>query len=1035
MLIQFKNGPKSAIQTQSFLTGEPAFANDTKELFVGDGFTLGGINISSLGGSATYIIQDAEPPAPANPTTAKSFWYDTSDSFLYIWKYSGGVGTWTRVLASGATGPAGATGAIGSIGAQGIQGVQGLRGATFLSGTTGPISTTTAIDGDYFLNTTTRLLHGPRVTTSGVVSWGGSIDLKGETGAQGIQGVAGAVGAVGPDGTKIFYGNEVPTSTFPSSTERRDGDFYIDLVAGRLYGGYTTSQGWGAGVSLLGPAGSAGAQGSKGDAGTAGLVWRGVWASGSTYPEKSVVQFSGSSYVSLKSTTNNPTIVTDWDLVASKGGSTSATAVIYATSPIVWDEPTTTLSFNVPNAATGNVLKYDGTAWVAGTSVAAKSIYSGAGAPASETGSDGDFYMQMAGTGAPKLFGPKSGTDWGSGVSLIGADGDDGQNGIAGPAGADGTAGMEWNGEWDATVNYSMGAVVEYLGSLYICEVDNTLNITPNTTFNWDLLVAKGAQGETANIVGTLPITMTSVTTGVSPNESTTLTVSLADGTTTGDVLTWNSVNKSWSGEAPNELLDGLADVTITSVASGEVLKYSGTEWVNGEITLESLSDVVITTIETGDVLSFDGTNWVNSTTVSSINAVLPLEWDSKTSTIKIGDGSKDDQAILWNVDTLAWEIKDLPAADITANAPLFWNSTDKVLSFGVDAQSGNVLMYDGVAWVADTPYDHSRPTILWGDGVPPQGLGRSGDFYIDTTGHYLYGPKCSGCLNNKWTSIQEPLSLIGPTGATGPAGIQGVQGVQGPTGTTGAQGNSTQNLIRKVDHSGDPSTMPPYTNYNYIGNNGDFLIVNGVTTIRWYGPKVAGVWPTASYIELKGTEGPQGVQGIQGIAGPQAGQIIHSATVASNASIPPDPSATLGDVGDFHITELNTTTGEYIGSYLFGPKTSSATDPWGAPRNLRGPTGPTGSTGAQGIAGSSDPTLADIDGGLFNTGTTENPTLAIKTISGTGLVLKNIGTATHPHLSLDLASLGVFYLNSLNQISLRPISNNASQRRSFFGI
>jgi hypothetical protein len=1029
MLIQFKNGPGSVIEANAlanaYLAGEPAYANNTNSLYIG------GVLLST---GATYYIQGAQPSNPANPDTAKAFWFDTDDNFLYIWKYAGGVGAWTRVLASGATGPTGASGAIGSSGSQGIQGIQGVRGATFLSGSTGPISTTTAIDGDYFLNTTTRLLYGPRVTTSGVVSWGGSIDLKGETGAQGIQGVAGAVGAVGPDGTKIFYGNEVPTSTFPSSTERREGDFYIDLVAGRLYGGYTTSQGWGAGVSLLGPAGSAGAQGSKGDAGSAGLEWKGTWSSGTTYPIHSVVQHSGSSYVSIKSTTNVPTNASDWELVASKGTSTTGTATIYASSPIVWDEPTTTLSFNVPNAATGNVLKYDGTAWVAGTSVAAKSIYSGAGAPASETGSDGDFYMQMAGTGAPILFGPKSGTDWGSGVSLIGADGDDGQNGIAGPAGADGTAGMEWNGTWSDTVNYSEGAVVEYLGSLYICEVDNTLNITPNTTFNWDLLVAKGAQGETANILGTLPITMTSETTGVYPNESTTLTVSLADGTTTGDVLTWNSVSKAWSSKQPNELLDGLADVTITSAKSGEVLKYSGTEWVNGEITLESLSDVVITTIETGDVLSFDGTNWVNSTTVSSINAVLPLDWDSETSTIKIGDGSKDDQAILWNADTLAWEIKDLPAADITANAPLFWNSTDKVLSFGVDAQSGNVLMYDGVAWVASTPYDHSRPTILWGDGVPAQGLGRSGDFYIDTTGHYLYGPKCSGCLNNKWTSIQEPVNLVGPTGAIGLTGAQGVQGIQGLIGPQGPQGNSTQNLIRKVDHSGDPSTMPPYTNYNYIGNNGDFLIVNGVTTIRWYGPKAAGVWPTP-YIELKGTEGPQGVQGIQGIAGPQAGQIIHSATVASNASIPPGPSATLGDVGDFHITELNTTTGEYIGSYLFGPKTSSATDPWGTPRNLRGPTGPTGSTGAQGIAGSSDPTLADIDGGLFNTGTTENPTLAIKTVSGTGLVLKNIGTATHPHLSLDLASLGVFYLNSLNQISLRPISNNASQRRSFFGI
>jgi hypothetical protein len=1028
MLIQFKNGPSSVIEANAlanaYLAGEPAYANNTNSLYIG------GVLLST---GATYYIQGAQPSDPANPDTAKAFWFDTDDNFLYIWKYAGGVGTWTRVLASGATGPAGASGAIGLTGSQGIQGIQGVRGATFLSGSTGPISTTTAIDGDYFLNTTTRLLYGPRVTTNGVVSWGGAIDLKGETGAQGIQGVAGAVGAVGPDGTKIFYGNEVPTSTFPSSAERREGDFYIDLVAGRLYGGYTTSQGWGAGVSLLGPAGSAGAQGSKGDAGSAGLVWRGVWASGSTYPEKSVVQFSGSSYVSLKATTNNPTIVTDWDLVAAKGTATSATAVIYATSPIVWDEPTTTLSFNVPNAAAGNVLKYDGTAWVAGTSVAAKSIYSGAGAPASGTGTDGDFYMQMAGTGAPILFGPKSGTNWGSGVSLIGADGNDGQNGIAGPAGADGTPGMEWNYEWDSAVNYSKGAVVSYLGSLYICEVDDTLNITPNTTFNWDLLVAKGEQGETANIVGTLPITMTSVTTGVFPNESTTLTVSLADGTTTGDVLTWNSVSKAWSSKQPNELLNGLADVTITSAKSGEVLKYSGTEWVNGEITLDSLSDVTTTTPISGQTLSYNGTIWENADTVSEINTTLPLEWDSKTSTISITSGTANGQALLWNKTSKLWEIKTLPAADITANTPLFWNSTDKVLSFGVDAHSGNVLMYDGVAWVASTPYDHSRPTILWGDGVPAQGLGRSGDFYIDTTGHYLYGPKCSGCLNNKWGSIQDPVNLVGPTGPTGPTGIQGVQGIQGLTGLVGPQGNSTQNLIRKVDFVGTP--MPAPTTYNYLGNNGDFLIVNGTTSIRWYGPKAAGVWPTP-YIELKGTEGPQGVQGIQGIAGPQSGQIIHSATVASNLSIPPDPSATLGDVGDFQITELNTTTGEYIGSYLFGPKTSSLTDPWGTPRNLRGPTGATGGTGAQGPAGTTpNPALSDIDGGLFNTGTPQDPTLAIKTTSGTGLVLKNIGTFTHPHLSLDLGALGVFYLNSSNQLSLRPISNNASQRRSFFGI
>lgn len=1032
-LIQFKNGPSSVIEANAaagaYLAGEPAYANNTNTLYIG------GVLLSS---GATYHIQGTQPANPTNPDTAKAFWFDTDDSFLYVWKYSGGVGTWTRVLASGPTGPAGTTGAQGTQGQVGLTGAQGVRGAQFLTGTTAPTSTTTAINGDYYLNTTTRLLHGPRTTsTAGVVSWGGTIDLKGDTGAQGIQGDTGTTGAVGPDGSKIFYGNEVPTSTFPSSTERREGDFYIDLVAGRLYGGFTTSQGWGAGVSLLGPAGSAGTQGVKGDAGSAGLVWRGVWASGSTYPEKSVVQHSGSSYVSLKATTNVPTIVTDWDLVAAKGTATSATAVIYATSPIVWDEPTTTISFNVPNAATGNVLKYDGTAWVAGTSVAAKSIYSGAGAPASTIGADGDFYMQMAGTGAPILFGPKSGTDWGSGVSLIGANGTNGQNGIAGPAGADGTAGMEWNGTWDSLVNYSLGAVVEYLGSLYICEVNNTLNITPNTTFNWDLLVAKGAQGETANIVGTLPITMTSETTGVFPDESTTLTVSLADGTTTGDVLTWNGVSKSWSGEAPNELLEGLADVTITNAASGEVLKYNGTEWVNGEITLESLSDVITLTPTSGQILSYNGTNWENADTITEINATLPLEWDSETSTVSILDGTINNQALLWSEDNKSWSVEVLPAADITAYEPLYWDATAKALSFGVSANAGEILVYDGVAWIAGVPYDHSRPTILWGEDVPPQGLGHSGDFYIDTLNHYLYGPKCSGCLNNKWTSIQEPVQLVGPQGIQGIQGIQGPQGIAGPVGTTGPQGASTNNLIRKAVHVGDPSTLPPYTSYNYLGNNGDFLLLDAGYSVRLYGPKVGGIYPLDSWVELRGTdgdEGPTGPTGLTGSVGPQAGQIIHSATVASNTSIPPDPSSSLGDVGDFHITRLNTTTGEYIGSYLFGPKVTG-TDPWGTPTNLRGPTGDTGPTGPVGPAGSSNPTTADINGGLFNSGTTINPTLAIITTSKTALELAIVDTTTTPKLKVKVPTNGPMYINISNDLSVRSTPTNVAYRRSFFGI
>lgn len=57
--------------------------------------------------------------------------------------------------------------------------------------------------------------------------------------------------------------------------------------------------------------------------------------------------------------------------------------------------------------------------------------------------------------------------------------------------------------------------------------------------------------------------------------------------------------------------------------------------------------------------------------------------------------------------------------------------------------------------------------TIHNGTGTPDPGLGIDGDFYINTSGFTIYGPKTSGT----WGS---PASLQGPTGdtgATGPAG------------------------------------------------------------------------------------------------------------------------------------------------------------------------------------------------------------------------------------------------------------------------
>jgi hypothetical protein len=79
--------------------------------------------------------------------------------------------------------------------------------------------------------------------------------------------------------------------------------------------------------------------------------------------------------------------------------------------------------------------------------------------------------------------------------------------------------------------------------------------------------------------------------------------------------------------------------------------------------------------------------------------------------------------------------------------------------------------------------------TVLYGAADPVAGTGIDGNFYINTTTHFMFGPKAAGA----WPA---GTSLVGPTGPTGaastvpgPQGPQGVQGVQGPTGATGPPG------------------------------------------------------------------------------------------------------------------------------------------------------------------------------------------------------------------------------------------------------
>ncbi len=84
----------------------------------------------------------------------------------------------------GITGAQGAAGATGLQGATGVQGAAGINGKTVLNGTNDPTAVL-GTDGDFYLNTTTVQLFGPK--TSG--NWGPGTTLKGIAGATGSPGL------------------------------------------------------------------------------------------------------------------------------------------------------------------------------------------------------------------------------------------------------------------------------------------------------------------------------------------------------------------------------------------------------------------------------------------------------------------------------------------------------------------------------------------------------------------------------------------------------------------------------------------------------------------------------------------------------------------------------------------------------------------------------------------------------------------------------------------------------------------------------
>ncbi|PWL28519.1 MAG: hypothetical protein DCO95_14235 [Roseivirga sp. XM-24bin3] len=311
-------------------------------------------------------------------------------------------------------GPAGADGADGTNGIDGTNGVDGQDGNTILSGNTDPMNTQ-GKDGDIYINTATNTYFGPK--TTGV--WGAGTSLigpAGADGADGTNGINGTNGVDGQDGNTILSGN-----TDPINAQGKDGDIYIN-TATNTYFGPKTAGAWGAGTSLIGPAGADGADGTNGIDGTNGVDGQ-----------------DGNTILSGNTDPNN-TQGKDGDIYIN----TATNTYFGPKTAGVWGTGTSLVGPAGADGADGA----DGTNGIDGTNGVdgqdGNTILSGNTDPNNTQGKDGDIYINTA---TNTYFGPKTAGAWGAGTSLIGpagadgADGTDGTNGIDGTNGADGQDG------------------------------------------------------------------------------------------------------------------------------------------------------------------------------------------------------------------------------------------------------------------------------------------------------------------------------------------------------------------------------------------------------------------------------------------------------------------------------------------------------------------------------------------------------------------------------------------------------------------
>lgn len=352
----------------------------------------------------------------------------------------------------------------------------------------------------------------------------------------------------------------------------------------------------------------------------------------------------------------------------------------------------TDVSLSLPLA--GQVLKYNGTLWTnSNDETGGLNLNDLTDVTLSETVANNQLLRYDASTSQWKNWSPTFLTSETSHADVV-VDGDFPSTGLMRRGSTAGSYSVitDNSANWNTAFSWGNHATAGYLTT--VGSINNCTDVTISAVSNNQLLRYNSASSQWENWTPNYLSSYTE-TDPVFQN-------SPAAGIDSDKILNWDTAY-GWGNHATQGYfnattlkqsagLNSLNGVTITNPTQGQVIKYNGTTWVNGEDlseggNLNALSDVTITTAVTNQLLRYNGTEWVNWTPTFLTSTGL---LDSHTD-VTITSPSNN-QLLRYNgTDWVNW------TPTFLTSVGLLDNHTDVTI---LNPEAGQVLKYNGTDWV-----------------------------------------------------------------------------------------------------------------------------------------------------------------------------------------------------------------------------------------------------------------------------------------------------------------------------------------------